>query len=78
MIVGDNKRVIYCVLVDFSESLKAACGDIVKFLFIEILKPFWNKQQDIPKDKVMLALQSKSLKKAKVDFDSFDTIYSLW
>lgn len=49
MAIGDNESLMYCVLVSFSEELKEAYGEILDFMYGDLLNPFWDRVQTSPR-----------------------------
>ena len=78
IIIGDNESLMYCVLVSFSDELLKAYHRIVGSIYKDVLYPFWGPKKDFPFQSIEEALKSDSLKKAKVDMESFMTTWDLW
>ena len=75
---GDSRRILYGVLVCFEDEVLEAYSEVLKYLYESNLEQFYQDENIMPTEEIKKILQSKSMKKKRVDMDSFKTNYGLW
>ena len=80
MLIGDDKKLLCGILVDFKEELLEAYEKGTEYLYHRSLA--WAYQpggpEILPADMIKYALASTVLESLKINFESFQSMYGIW
>jgi hypothetical protein len=77
-LVGNRKKLMFGVFVNYSDNLIKSYQALLKDLFDRALKPFYEDDIQLPQEKIEKIIQSKEMKKLGMSYHSFLTDFYIW